>query len=156
MATRGHVVAWTIPNAHALLKNHPGAVKMHTNCSKCCYTFYLLEKCNDIGEIPLRAMATQSRLAHLHTTFLAPLEQVTMVGWSWSGDFSVSAVLGHLGFFCLRLCGTNAENATAGHVGGLALGYFWVARGGHRWVEAFRYIVGGYLPVRDRRWQALS
>ena len=119
VATRGHVVAWTIPNAHTLLKNHPGAVKMHTDCSKCCYTFYLLEKCNDIGEIPLRAMATQSRLAHLHTTFLAPLEQVTMVGWSWSGDFSVSAVLGHLGFFCLRLCGTNVENATAGHVGGL-------------------------------------
>ena len=42
-----------------------------------------------------------------------------MVGWWWLGDFSVSAVLGHFGFFCLRLCGTNAENATAGHVGGL-------------------------------------
>ena len=42
-----------------------------------------------------------------------------MVGWWWLGDFSVSAVLGHLGFFCLKLCETNAENATAGHVGGL-------------------------------------
>ena len=42
-----------------------------------------------------------------------------MVGWWWLGDFSVTAVLGHLRFFCLKLCETNAENATAGHVGGL-------------------------------------
>ena len=43
--------------------------------------FLLLKKCNDIGEIPLLAMVTHSRLAHLHTTFLAPLEQLIMVGW---------------------------------------------------------------------------
>ena len=42
-----------------------------------------------------------------------------MVGWWWLGDFSVTAVLEHLGFFYLRLCGTSVGNATAGHVGGL-------------------------------------
>ena len=60
MATMGQLDAWAISNAHKLLKNYPGAIKMHANCSKCEMSlhFLLLEKCNDTGEIRLLAMAT--------------------------------------------------------------------------------------------------
>ena len=93
-----HGSSWCLGNpkctrdAQKLPKSHQNACRL----LQMSLHFLLLEKCNDIGEIPLLAMVTHSRLAHLHTTFLAPLEQLIMVGWSWLWDFSMSAVFAHL------------------------------------------------------------